>query len=76
VFMECDVSSTAREIDLEEIWDYVPPPMTHNYITTTVVTPHVENTPSSENTGATPAITENEDVPMVDEQQAEKFRGK
>jgi hypothetical protein len=31
----------------------------------------VESTPLNENTGATPAITENEDVPMMDEQQAE-----
>jgi hypothetical protein len=44
--------------------------MTHDYIPTTVVTPHVENAPSSENTGATPAITENEDMPMVVEQMA------
>jgi hypothetical protein len=41
VFLECDVSSTPREIDLEEIWDYVPPPMTHDYIPITVVAPHV-----------------------------------
>jgi hypothetical protein len=71
VFLECDVSSTPWEIDLEEIRDYVPPPMTHDYIPTIVVAPHVENVPSSENTGATPTITENEDVLMVDEQQAE-----
>jgi hypothetical protein len=71
VFLECDVSSTPREIDLEEIRDYVPPSMTHDYIPTTVVAPHAENGPSSENTGATHAITKNEDVPMVDEQQVE-----
>jgi hypothetical protein len=69
VFLECDVSSTPREIDLEEIQDYVPPPMTHDYIPTTVVAHHVENAPSS----ATPSITENEVVPMVDEQQAKNF---
>jgi hypothetical protein len=48
--------------------------MTHDYIPTTVVTPHVENAPSSENTGATPAITKNEDMPMVVEQQAENSK--
>jgi hypothetical protein len=74
VFLEYDVSSTPREIDLEKIWNYVPPPMTHDYIPTTVVAPHVENVPSSENTGITPIITENEDVPMVDEQQAKNSR--
>jgi hypothetical protein len=62
VFLECGVSSTPREMDLEKIRNYVPPPMTHDYIPTTVVAPHVENTL---------AITEHEDVPMVDEQQAE-----
>jgi hypothetical protein len=71
MFLECDVSSTPREIDLEEIRNYIPPPMTHDYIPTTVVAPHVENMPSSENTGTTLTITENGDVSMVDEQQAE-----
>jgi hypothetical protein len=71
VFFECDVSSTPRGIHLEEIRDYVPPPMTHDYIPTTVVAPDVENVPSSENTDTTPTITENEDVHIVDEQQAE-----
>jgi hypothetical protein len=58
VFLESYVSSTPREIDLEEIRNYVPPSMTHDYIPTTVVAPHLENVPSSENTGATLAITE------------------
>jgi hypothetical protein len=71
VLLECDVTSTLREIDLEEFRNYVPPPMTHDYNPTAVVAPHVENTPSSENTSATPAITKSEDVPMVDEQQTE-----
>jgi hypothetical protein len=48
--------------------------MTHDYIPTTVVAPHVESVPLSENTSAPPAIIENEDVPMVDEQQAENSR--
>jgi hypothetical protein len=34
--LECDVSSTPREIDLEEIWNHVSPPMTHDYIPVTV----------------------------------------
>jgi hypothetical protein len=74
VFLECDVSSTPREIDLEEIRNHVSPPMTHDYIPVTVVAPHVESAPLNENTSATPAITENEDVPMMDEQQAENSR--
>jgi hypothetical protein len=68
VFLECDLTSTPREIDLGEIWNHVPPPMTHDYIPTTIVASHVENKPSSENTGATPIITKNED-----EQHAENF---
>jgi hypothetical protein len=43
VFLECDVSSSPREIDVEEIQTYVPP-MTHvDFIPTTVNAPHVEN---------------------------------
>jgi hypothetical protein len=38
--------------------------MTHDYVPMTVVAPHVENTPLSEDTGTIPAITENENVPM------------
>jgi hypothetical protein len=34
----------------------------------------VESTPLSENNGTTPAITKNEDAPIMDEQQAENFR--
>jgi hypothetical protein len=71
VFLECDMSSTLRKFDLEEIQNYVSPPMTHDYIPVTVVAPHVESVPLNENTHATPAITENEDVPMMDEQQPE-----
>jgi hypothetical protein len=39
--------------------------MTHNYVPTTVDTPHLESTPLSQNNGATPTIIENVDVPMV-----------
>jgi hypothetical protein len=61
------------EIDLEEIHNYVPSPMTHDFILATIVAPHVESVPLTKNTSAIPAITENEDVPIVDEQQAEDF---
>jgi hypothetical protein len=44
-----------------------PPPMTHDYIPMTVFAPRVESTPLSENNGATPAITKNEDVPITNE---------
>jgi hypothetical protein len=49
VFLECDVSSSPREIDLEEIQSYVPP-ITHvDFIPTTTNAHHVENTPLAEN---------------------------
>jgi hypothetical protein len=32
VFLEYDVSSIPRELDVEEIQNYVPLPMTHDYI--------------------------------------------
>jgi hypothetical protein len=41
MFLECDVSSTPREINLEEIQNYVSPPMTHDYIPVIIVAPHV-----------------------------------
>jgi hypothetical protein len=71
LFLECDVSSIPREIDLEEILNCVPPPMTHDYVPMTIVAPHVESAPLNEDTGAAPTITKNENVPMVDEQEAE-----
>jgi hypothetical protein len=42
VFLECDVSSVPKEIDLEEIQTYVPSAMTHDFILMTVVAPHLE----------------------------------
>jgi hypothetical protein len=49
VFLECDVRSSLREVNLEEIRTYVPP-MTHvDFILTIVDTPHVENVPLVEN---------------------------
>jgi hypothetical protein len=41
VFLEYDVSSIPREIDLEKIQNYVPSSMTHDFIPTTVDAPHV-----------------------------------
>jgi hypothetical protein len=73
VFLECDVSSIPREIDLEEIRTYVPSAMTHDFIPTTIVAPHVESVPLTKNSSATPTMIENEDVPIVNEQQAEDF---
>jgi hypothetical protein len=65
VFLECDVSSSPREIELEKIWTYVPP-MTHvDFILTTTDAPHVENAPlvenansSAGNLGVKPTINE------------------
>jgi hypothetical protein len=76
VFLECDGSSSPREIDLEKNQTYVPP-MTHvDFIPTTTNAPHVENAPLVENAnspainlGAKPAINENEGAPLVNEQE-------
>jgi hypothetical protein len=75
VFLECDVSSSPREIDLEEIRTYVSPQMTHvDFILTTADAPHVENAPLGENAnslttklGAEPTIDENGGAPLVNE---------
>jgi hypothetical protein len=76
VFLECDVSSSTREVDLEEIWTYVPP-MTHvDFVPMTMDAPHVENMPLAENDnssainlGAEPTINGNEGAPLVNEQE-------
>jgi hypothetical protein len=69
IFFECDISSSPREIELEEIWTYVPPMPTMD-------APHVENAPlaenansSAENLDAEPTINENEGAPLVNEQE-------
>jgi hypothetical protein len=49
MFLECDMSSSPRDIDLEEIWTYDSAPMTHDFISTTTDAPHVEIAPLSEN---------------------------
>jgi hypothetical protein len=67
VFLECDVSSSPREIDLEEIRTYVPL-MTHvDFVPTTTNAPHVDNAPLVENANSSaknvvmePAINEQE----------------
>jgi hypothetical protein len=49
VFLECDIRSSSREINLEEIQTYVPL-MTHvDFILMTTDVPHVENTPLVQN---------------------------
>jgi hypothetical protein len=49
VFLECDVSSSPREIDLEKIRTYDSTPMTHDFIPMTMYAPHVGTTPLAEN---------------------------
>jgi hypothetical protein len=75
------MSSSPRDIDLEEIWTYDSAPMTHDFIPTTTDACHVEtahlaenNDPLAENFGAEPAINENGRTPLENEQVG--FRGK
>jgi hypothetical protein len=75
VLLECDMSSSPRDIDLEEIQTYDSAPMTHDFIPTTSDAPHVDTTPLAENNnplakklGAKPAIIENEEAPLENEQ--------
>jgi hypothetical protein len=76
MFLECDISSSPRKVDLEEIRTYVPP-MTHvGFIPTIADAPHVENSSLAENAnssagnlGAEPTINENERAPLVNEQE-------
>jgi hypothetical protein len=49
VFLECDMSSSPRDIDLEEIRIYDYALMTHDFIPTITDAPHVETTPLTEN---------------------------
>jgi hypothetical protein len=74
LFLECNISSSPREIDLEEIWTYVPPMTYVDSTPTTTVAPHVENTSLVENANslarnlaAEPPINENEGVPLENE---------
>jgi hypothetical protein len=75
VFLECDMSSSPRDIDLEEIWTYDSAPMTHDFIHTTTDAPHVETATLAENNnslgkklGVEPAINENEGAHLENEQ--------
>jgi hypothetical protein len=76
MFLECDVSSSPREVDLEEIQTYVSL-MTHvDFIPTTADAPHVENASLAENDNSPavnldvePTINENEGAPLVNEQE-------
>jgi hypothetical protein len=75
VFLECDMSSSSRDIDLEKIQTYDSVVMTHDFIPMTTDAPHVEiahlaenNNPFAENLGAKPAIYENLGGPLENEQ--------
>jgi hypothetical protein len=75
VFLECDMSSSSRDIDLEEIRTYDSTPITHDFTLTTTNAPHVDNVPLAENNdlltenlGVKPAINENERAPLENEQ--------
>jgi hypothetical protein len=76
VFLECDVSSSPREVDLEEIQTYVPL-MTHvDFILTTADALHVENASlaknhnsPTENLGVGHVINENEGARLVNEEE-------
>jgi hypothetical protein len=49
VFLECDMSSSPRDIDHEKIQTYDSAPMTHDFIPTTTDAPHAETAPLAEN---------------------------
>jgi hypothetical protein len=75
MFLECDMSSSSWDIDLEEIRTYDSATMTHDFIPTTTNAPHVEVAPLAENDdhlpenlGAEPAINENGGAPLENEQ--------
>jgi hypothetical protein len=75
MFLEFDMSSSLRDIDLEEIRIYDSSPTTHDFIPMITDASHMEtapsaenNNPSTENLGAEPAINENEGAPLKNEQ--------
>jgi hypothetical protein len=75
VFLECDMSSSPRDINLEEIRTYDSTPITHDFTPTTMDAPLVDTVPLAENNdhlaenlGAKPAINENEGAPLENEQ--------
>jgi hypothetical protein len=74
MFLKCDMSSSPQDIDLQEIWTYNTPPMTHDFIHMTTDAPHVEtaplaknNNPLPENFGAEFVINENGGAPLENE---------
>jgi hypothetical protein len=69
------MSSSLRDIDLEEIRTYDPALMTHDCIPTTMDAPHVETSPLAANNnplanklGVEPTINENKEAPLENEQ--------
>jgi hypothetical protein len=73
--LECDMSSSPRNIDLEEIQTYDSALMTFDFIPTIMNAPHVETVPLAENSdplaknlGVEPAINENGGAPSENEQ--------
>jgi hypothetical protein len=75
VFLECDMSSSLREIDLEEIRTYDSTLITHDFIPTTTDAPQVKNVhlaenndPLAKNLDMEPAINENGGAPLENEQ--------
>jgi hypothetical protein len=76
MFLECDVSSSPREVDLEEIRTHVPSMAHVDFISTTADAPHVENASLDKNDNSSvgnlvvePAINENEGAPLVNGQE-------
>jgi hypothetical protein len=72
VFLECDMSSSPRDIDLEKIRTYDSTPITHDFIPMTTDTPHVvplaeNDDPLAKNLGAEPTINENGGAPLENE---------
>jgi hypothetical protein len=69
------MSSSLREIDLEEIQTYDSTPITHDFIPTTTDAPQVKNVhlaenndPLAKNLDMEPAINENGGAPLENEQ--------
>jgi hypothetical protein len=63
MFLECDMSSSPWDIDLEEFWTYDSEPITH-----VGTRPFTENDdPLAKNWGVEPAINENEGAPLENE---------
>jgi hypothetical protein len=69
------MSSSSRDIDLEEIRTYDSTPITHDFIPTTTDAPYVDTVPLAKNNdhlvknlGAEPTINENGGAPLENEQ--------